>query len=90
LMSSNKIVVNIKVIPNSTKFLLEGYDAVTNTLRMRVKSKAIKGKANAETLNGLRRIFGRNVEIVSGEKSRNKRISVSATEEEFLSLVKAP
>ncbi len=93
MSSNNKIVVNIKVIPNSTRFFFEEYDAETNTLRMRVKSKAIKGKANAEILNELRRIFGKDVEIISGKKSGNKRISISAGEsakEKFLSLVKVP
>ena len=90
-MSEDKVVVNIKVIPNSPSFqILEGADR--NTLRVRVKSKAMKGKANAELLKELRRTLKDDVEIVSGEKSRDKKISVSKKGLELLSCLadKAP
>jgi len=49
------------------------------TLKIRVKSKPIEGKANEGLILFLSKTFDipkRNVEIIGGEKNRNKRIRI--------------
>jgi len=52
-----------------------GY-ATLNALKVRVRSKPIEGKANKEIEQELSRVLGAEVKIISGGKSRNKKIIV--------------
>ena len=76
-MKLNEYVENnllkIKVIPNSKKTeLLEKEDA----LRLYLKAVPEKGKANSELVKFFKKKFGLKVEIVKGEKSREKVLKI--------------
>jgi uncharacterized protein (TIGR00251 family) len=68
-------LVNIKIKPNASRNEVVG--VVDGVLHVRVKAVASKGKANSELVKFLRKISGKKVKIVSGLKSRDKRIRVS-------------
>ena len=70
---SQGVFLKVKVLPNSKKFEVHGTDKWISAVKIRVKSPAVKGKANHELVEGLSRIFGTQAKIVSGEKS-NKRM----------------
>jgi len=77
------IILSVKVKPNSLKFSIELNDRVT----IHCKSPPKQGKANIEIIKQLKRIFSRDVTIVSGLKSKNKNIFIPRiTEKEFKKL----
>jgi len=55
------------------------------TFKVWVKNPAVKGRANTELLSYLKHITGKTVSIISGEKSKNKRIEFEGSKEEFIS-----
>ena len=66
-------LLKIKVIPNSKKTeLLEK----EGQLRLYLKAVPEKGKANQELIKFFKKGFGLKVEIVKGEKSREKVLKV--------------
>ena len=70
------VVLNVKVRPGADRFRLEGVNSWRNNLRVSVSSGARKGKANQELLEELGSILGRKVRILSGSKSREKKLLV--------------
>jgi len=73
--------IKIYVTPDSKKFAIRGFDEWRNAWLVSVKEKAEKGKANKELISELGRIFGKDVKIVSGERSREKIIEISDLDE---------
>jgi len=73
--------IKICVTTNSKKFAIRGFDEWRNAWLVSVKEKAEKGKANKELISELGRIFGKDVKIVSGERSREKIIEISDLDE---------
>ena len=63
----------VKVKPNSASNEVLGLDE-QGLLRVNVKAPAQKGKANKELVKVLSKHFKKRVEILSGLKSREKRI----------------
>lgn len=74
------IVLNLDVKANSGKFEICSYAKETNTLKIKVKSKAENNAANLELLKNLSKIFNSNVKILKGFRGRKKIISVENTE----------
>jgi uncharacterized protein (TIGR00251 family) len=68
------VVVDVYVKPKSKKFRLELDE---NTLIVSCREAPVKGKVNKELLKQLSRLFNRQVELVSGFTSRQKRVLVS-------------
>lgn len=68
------IFIDVHVVPGSKKTCFS-YDDYTKTLRAKIVSRAMEGKANKELLSCFKRLFG-NAEIYSGAKSRNKTLFV--------------
>ena len=76
--SPDGTIVNIRVIPRATKSAIAGTreDAVL----VRLKAPPVDGAANAELIRLLADVLGvpqRNIQIVSGERSRGKRVRIS-------------
>ncbi|MGH9239806.1 MAG: DUF167 domain-containing protein [Vicinamibacterales bacterium] len=76
--SPDGTVVNIRVIPRASKSAIAGIrdDAVL----VRLKAPPVEGAANDELIRFLADLLGvpqRNIEIVSGERSRGKRVRIS-------------
>jgi uncharacterized protein len=78
LRADGKALVSVKVVPKSARNEIVGPMA-DGTLKVKVAAVPEKGKANAELCTFLARELGvpaRNVEVVSGETSTLKRLSV--------------
>lgn len=69
----------VKVEPNSETFKLEQ----NSIIRAKLESKAEKNRANAELVTKLQEILGEKLGIVSGHKSRRKKLRVDLPEKEF-------
>jgi len=74
--------IGLEAIPNSKKFGIMGFNPWTNSLRVKVKAKANKGKANDEIIQELEKLFHAKTRIVSGEKSRKKKIAFTGISRE--------
>jgi hypothetical protein len=73
--TEEELVINIKVTPRSSRAgIAEPYGG---GLKVRLSSSPVKGKANKELIEVLAREFGirkKDVEIISGKKSKNKMV----------------
>lgn len=70
--------VKIRVVPNASRN--EVIEEEDGSLKVRVKAKAVEGKANQAVIEILAEYFGvrkPQVRILAGEKSRDKAICVS-------------
>lgn len=65
-------VVEVKVKPNASKSEVLGCEQ--GVLKVNVKAPADKGKANKELIKLLSKHYKKKVEIISGLKSRDKRV----------------
>ncbi len=84
ITSSNKgSYVSIEVHPNSKKNEIK-YNEWRNVIEVKVKSPAISGKANKEVVKLFSQIFGTEVLIVKGAKSRFKVIFTSLSKGEVV------
>lgn len=75
-----KTVLAIRVVPNARKTAFEGVMDDGETLRIRLQAPPVDGKANTVLRQWLAKQLGisRNaIELLTGEKSREKRISIS-------------
>jgi uncharacterized protein (TIGR00251 family) len=77
LKPSNKeqksLIISIKVEPRSSKSGISGYYG--NALKVKLNSPPVEGKANKELIEVLAREFKiskKDIEIIRGEKSKNK------------------
>lgn len=71
--NSDGLIINIKVAPRSSRSGITG--SYGDGLKVRLTSPPVKGKANKELIEVLAkefRIRKKDVEILSGEKSKNK------------------
>lgn len=75
------IIVEVTVHPNSPKFSIK----FNNRIKVYCKSPPEKNKANLEIIKEFKRTFNREVEIISGLKSKKKRLIIhNITEKEFM------
>ncbi len=73
---SEEIRFSAKVIPNATKNLI---CSETGLIKIKIKAPAVDGKANSELIRFLAKQFNvqsRNIEILSGLRSRMKLIRI--------------
>lgn len=77
----NDVIFDVRVKPNSKKESVKFEDGA---IVVKVKEKPIEGKANQSVINKLAKMLGiakSCIRIVSGEKSRVKRISIDCVDE---------
>ncbi|MFH1224414.1 MAG: DUF167 domain-containing protein [Candidatus Diapherotrites archaeon] len=55
---------------------ISGYDPHSAVLKIALKSMPVKGKANRELLKALEKELGRKARIVSGLKSKTKKVFI--------------
>ena len=70
------LLVNIEVSPASGKFGIPSYNEWRKRIEVKIRSPTQKGEANREIIREFSETFGRDVEIVSGQKSRQKTIRI--------------
>ena len=85
-----KIELDLEVVPNSRQFGVLGFNPWTNSLRVKVRAKAMKGKANKELADELGKALNAEVKIISGGKSRKKRILVTGISREQINKAITP
>lgn len=71
------IILNIKVIPRAAKDAIAGQQ--NNALKIRIKAPPVDGKANTYLIKFLSKYWHiprRNIEILTGESTRNKRLKI--------------
>ncbi len=74
------ITLDVKVYPGSKEFALE-FDEAEKLLKVRLKEKAIKGKANQGLLKALKKALKTPARIVAGQFSHDKRVFVPGIDE---------
>ena len=75
--TQNEIIIKIKVEPRSSKSGIAG--TCGDTLKVKLTAPPVEGKANKELTEVLAKEFGiakRNVQILSGKRSKNKVIKL--------------
>ncbi len=70
------ILIDIEVSTNSSDFEIKGYNEWRERIEIRIKNQPIKGKANKEIINEFSMITKKDVEIISGHKSRLKTLKI--------------
>ncbi len=78
-ISEGRALIRVEVIPNSSSSGIYSLNQWRKSIQIRIRSKAEGGKANAELLELLSEIFTipkSNLSIVSGHRSRKKRVSI--------------
>ena len=76
--TSQSTLLHVQVVPKGKKFAVIGFDEWNGSLKIRLKEKPEKGKANKELIKELRNFFGAKVEIVKGKKQRQKMLLIHA------------
>ncbi|HZX34353.1 MAG TPA: DUF167 domain-containing protein [archaeon] len=74
MQKSHGIEMDLEVVPNSRQFTVTGFNPWTNAVKVKVREKAFKGKANRELVEALEKIFGAKAEIIQGETGRKKKV----------------
>ncbi len=72
----NDSLLKTKITPNSQKFKIGEINPWRNHLKIKVKSKPEKGKANQELLNKLKSRLNKKIKITTGKKSREKKLLI--------------
>ena len=73
---SQKKMLFVSVIPNSSRSKVVAYDPQSNVLKVALKAPPSKGKANAELVRFLFRFLRKEIEIISGKTSKKKCIKI--------------
>lgn len=82
----NSIIINVRVVPRAAKDGVAGLLG-TEALKIRIQAPPVEGKANAYLVKFLSKrwkISRSDIEILSGETGRNKRIRISNPTQELL------
>ena len=83
--TENGVLLEVRVKPSSKRFALSEKDG---QLILEVTSPPKEGKANLEIVRALKKMFGKDVEIVKGFKSKSKIILIKGMKTgEFRSLI---
>lgn len=72
------LTLNLRVVPRASKDSIQG--RLGDALKVRIQAPPVEGKANVHLVKFLSKhwkIPRRNIEILSGETGRNKRIRIS-------------
>ena len=77
--TGNGVLIRVRVKPDSKRFALARKGG---QLILEVTSPPKEGKANLEIVKGLKRMFGKDVEIVKGFRSREKVVLIKGSKKE--------
>ena len=75
---AGSLIVNVRVVPRASRTEIVGQH--DGALRIRIAAPPVDGAANAELIKLLAKKFGvskSDVEIITGETSKNKRIKIA-------------
>ncbi|MGZ7049174.1 MAG: DUF167 family protein [Methanobacterium sp.] len=87
-VADDGILVDVEVSTGSTRFEIAGYNEWRGKIEIRIKSPPLKGKANKEIIKEFSDLTRKDVEITSGQRSRQKTLKIyGISKAEFLSLL---
>ena len=78
------LILNLRVVPRASKDAIQG--RLGDALKVRIQAPPVEGKANAYLVKFLSKhwkIPRRNIEILTGETGRNKRIRITNPPDEL-------
>ena len=75
--------VDAKILTGKNKFSVE-FDNEKKLLIIHATEKPLENKANKEIVKGLKKFFKAEIEIVSGLKSKEKKIKIHLPEQEII------
>jgi len=79
-------LIELEVVPNSSDFRIL-FNSFTQKFKIKLKSKALDGKANRELLAILKELFLAEVIIIKGLKSRDKVLLIKGKKLEQVSKI---
>ncbi|WP_292460333.1 DUF167 domain-containing protein [Methanothermococcus sp.] len=83
------VLIDVEISPNAKKNEIGGINEWRKRLIIKIKAQPIEGKANKEIIKFLKKIFKKDVEIVSGLTSSQKTILVvGGNREEIINTIK--
>ncbi len=85
-MAEQVLLLNVRVQPSAKKDEISGW-MDDGTLKVKVRGKPVEGKANDSLVQFLSKALGiskSSIEIVSGEKAKNKRLKISGIRKETI------
>ena len=77
MKNNNSLIIKIKVEPRSSKSGIVG--PYGDALKVKLTSPPVEGKANKELVEVLSKEYGvpkKNIEIISGQSSKNKTVKL--------------
>ena len=74
------MIVEVTAVPKSGRFSVSFKEG---KVKVFLKSAAEQNKANVELVRGLSKALGMEVHIISGQKSRRKRLEIDVSNEEW-------
>lgn len=80
-------ILSFKIIPNSSEFRFMDFDSWSKRIRLKIKSPAIKGKANQEIIENLTKLFSTDVEIIKGQLNNQKEILIKLEKEQIMKII---
>lgn len=83
-MLEKGLLIGLEVKTRAKNAGISGYDPQTAVLKIALKSMPVKGKANRELAKTLEKELGRNARIVSGLKSKTKKVFIEGLSAEEL------
>jgi uncharacterized protein (TIGR00251 family) len=89
LKSASELIVEVYVQPGAKVSQVVGCHG--ERLKIKISSPPVDGKANQEVLEFFAKLFNlakRDVELLSGDKSRNKRVLIRGDAEMFMGKLK--
>ncbi len=85
--NQNITILSFKVIPNSSEFRFMGFDSWSKRVRLKIKNPAIKGKANQEIIENLKKLFNTHIEIIKGKLSNQKEILIELEKTQVMKII---
>ena len=82
-----KTRLKLKISTGKQEFCAK-WDDLNERLLVEITSNPQKGQANKEVLKELKKFFNREIELISGFKSKEKIVEVNASKEEVFNKIK--
>lgn len=74
------MIIEVSVVPNSPRFSV-GYK--NGRLKVALTSEPEKNRANIELIQGLTKLLGKQVRIISGLTSKRKKLAADISQDEW-------
>lgn len=86
-MNSEPLILNVKIIPKSSKNEIIGWEKENNLLKIKIKEIPEKGKANKELIKFLAKTLHTaksNIIIEKGQSSKLKKLTIKNVSEDLI------